>query len=107
MKEKMNFKTSINWNKIRLFLKIGILGATFILVGDFLMGWGVKDMSLNGIESEASLYLKVSDGRMFWSSLLGMIGVPIAFLGHIGIYKLLKPYSKKYSRLYLIGILGF
>ncbi|MGI5847692.1 MAG: DUF6796 family protein [Candidatus Cryptobacteroides sp.] len=78
-----------------------------ILVGDFLMGWGVRNASLYGLEGQVSQYLTVSDGRMFWSSLLGLIGVPIACLGHFGVYKLLKPYSRKYAKLYLIGILGF
>lgn len=97
----------IKWNKVRLLLKIGIVGAVVILVGDLLMGWGVKDMSLSGIEQQVSQYLMVSDSRIFWSSFLGLLGVPIACVGHFGIYKLLKPYSKKYAKLYAIGILGF
>ena len=71
------------------------------------MGWGVKNMSLSGLEQQVSQYLTVSDRRMFWSSLLGLLGVPIACVGHFGVYKLLKPYSRKYAKLYLIGILGF
>ncbi len=104
---KEEFKEKINWGKVRLLLKIGILGAVIILIGDLLMGWGVKDMGLSGIEQQVSQYLTVSDGRRFWSSILGLIGVPIACVGHFGLYKTLKPYSRKYARLYLIGILGF
>lgn len=89
------------------FLKIGLIGAFLILVGDFLMGWGVKDESLSGIESQVSQYLTVSDSRMFCSSLLGLVGVPFACLGHFGIYKLIKLYSQKYSKMYMIGGLGF
>ncbi len=107
MKEKAIFKENINWDRISLLLKTGITGAFIILAGDFLMGWGVRDLNLSGIEGQISQYLTVSDGRMFWSSLLGMIGVPLAFVGHLGIYKLFKPYSRKYARLYLIGMLGF
>ncbi len=107
MRYKMKLNEDINWDKVSFLLKIGIVGAIVILVGDLLMGWGVKDMSLSGIEQQVSQYLTVSDGRMFWSSLLGLIGVPIACVGHFGIYKLLKPYSQKYAKLYAIGILGF
>ena len=107
MQDEMKLNENINWNKVRLLLKIGIVGAIIILIGDFLMGWGVKDMNLSGIEQQVSQYLTVSDGRMFWSSLSGLIGVPIACVGHFGIYKLLKPYSQKYAKLYAIGILGF
>ncbi len=107
MKEKVLFKEDINWNKLALFMKIGLIGAFLILVGDFLMGWGVKDESLSGIESQVSQYLTISDSRMFCSSLLGLVGVPLACIGHFGIYKLIKLYSQKYSKMYMIGGLGF
>lgn len=107
MKKELKYKEEIDGDKVRLLLKIGIVGAVIILIGDFLMGWGVKDMGLSGIEQQVSQYLTVSDGKMFWSSILGLIGVPIACVGHLGLYKTLKPYSRKYARLYLIGILGF
>ena len=44
---------------------------------------------------------------MVWAAVCGFAGVPIAVIGHYGIYQLLKPYSRKYSRLYAVGILGF
>ncbi|NLL92137.1 MAG: hypothetical protein GX222_06965 [Ruminococcaceae bacterium] len=97
----------IDWGKVSLFLKIGLIGALIILIGDFLMGWGVRDESLGGIEGQVSQYLTISDSRMFWSSLLGSIGVPLACLGHFGIYKLIKPYSLKYAKLYALGGFGF
>ena len=94
-------------NRIALLLKIGILGALVILAGDLLMGWGVKDDSLTGIRGQLSPYLTLSEGRMFWAAVFGFTGVPIAVIGHYGIYQLLKPYSPKYSRMYGLGILGF
>ena len=102
-----NINDKIDYDKIRLYLKIGILGACIVLAGDILMGWGLKDASLSGIESTASQYLGVSDKRMYISSLCGLIGVPIAVIGHVGIYKMIKPYSAKYAKLYLVGTLGF
>ena len=103
--EKRN--TDLDWSKIALFLKAGILGACIILAGDLLMGWGVRDTSLTGMKATLSPYLTISDGKMFWAALFGFTGVPLAVLGHFGIYKLLKPYSRKYALLYAIGILGF
>ena len=97
----------IEWNQIALFLKIGIVGAVVILAGDLLMGWGLRDPEQTGIARQLSPYLTVSDGRMFWASVFGFAGVPIAVVGHCGIYKLLKPYSAKYAKLYAVGILGF
>ncbi len=107
MKEEKKLKEDIDWDRIALFLKVGLIGAFIILAGDFLMGWGVRDESLSGIEGQVSQYLTLSDSRMFCSSSLGLIGVPLACLGGLGVYKLIKPYSQKYSKLYAIGILGF
>ncbi|HNZ25832.1 MAG TPA: hypothetical protein PLG34_00110 [Spirochaetota bacterium] len=87
-------------------LAIGIAGASINLAGDMLMGWGARDASLTGVEGYVSQYLTIADWRMFWSALLGLIGVPVSLVGHIGIYKLIKPYSKKYARLYGVGIFG-
>ena len=107
MEDKNKLKKDIDWDKIALLLKIGIIGALFLVVGDFLMGWGIKDMSLRGIEGQISQYPGVSDKRMFWSAICGLIGVPVEIVGHFGIYKTIKPYSLKYARLYAIGNLGF
>lgn len=107
MKTETIGKGEINWERVSLFIKTGLMGAFMILAGDFLMGWGVRDVRLPGIEGQVSQYLAISDSRMFWSSLLGLLGVPIATVGHLGVYKLLKPYSQKYAKLYAIGILGF
>ena len=106
MTEEIKRKEKINWDKVRLLLAIGIVGAGINLAGDVLMGWGVRNTRLPGIEGQISQYLTIADWRMFWSALLGLIGVPISAIGHIGIYTLIKPYSKKYARLYSVGIFG-
>ena len=101
-----NVKNS-SYGKIAFLLKLGIAGAVIILAGDLLMGWGIKDISKTGIEYQLSQYLTLSDARMFRAAVFGFTRVPLAVLGHLGIYKLLKPYSQKYSRMYAAGIVGF
>ena len=100
-------RKEIDLRKIALFLKIGILGALVILAGDLLMGWGVRDEGAAGIQGQLSQYLTISRGRMFWASVFGFSGVPIAVIGHYGIYQLLKSRSVKYARMYGLGNLGF
>ena len=100
-------RNGIRRDRIALFLKLGILGALVILAGDMLVGWGVKDASLPTPEGQFSQYLTVSDTRLFWASVCGFLGVPVTVVGHYGIYRLLKPFSQKYARLYAVGILGF
>lgn len=107
MKNEIAIEETIEWNRIKRLMVIGLIGAIMILVGDFLAGWGVRDENLDGIEGLVSPYLMISDCRLFWSAILGSVGVPIAGVGHLGIYKLIKPYSRKYAKLYRVGILGF
>ena len=86
---------------------IGILGALIILVGDLIMGWGLKDLRIQGIESQIIQYRDVSDIRMIIASICGFSGVPVAVIGHYAIYKILKAYDVKEAKLYLLGMLGF
>ena len=98
---------SINREKIEKLLIIGVIGAVIILAGDLLMGWGVKDTKKTGLAQQLSPYLTLSDGKMVWAAVLGFTGVPIAVVGHYGIYQLLRPWSRKYAGCYALGILGF
>lgn len=106
MKVDMKFKEYIDWDRVRLLMKIGIAGAFLNLLGDLIAGWGVRDTSLSGIEGMVSHYLSISDNRMFLSAMLGLVGAPISVFGHVGIYKLIRPYSRKYANLFRTGLLG-
>jgi len=106
MMQEIIIKEDINWDRVTLLLKIGIVGAFINLAGDLLAGWGVRDMNLTGIEGLVSQYLAMSDRRMFWSAILGLVGAPVSVFGHFGIYKLIKPYSRQYAKLYGVGMLG-
>lgn len=106
MKEKIGCKEDINWDRVSFFLKIGIIGAFINLAGDLLSGWSVRDTSLKGIEGMVSPYLTMPDSRIFWSAMLGLIGAPVSVIGHLGIYKLIRPYSRQYSKLFGVGLMG-
>jgi len=106
MKNEIREKQNINWDRVRFLMKIGIIGAFINLAGDMLVGWGVRDTSLTGIEGLVSQYLTMSDSRLFCSAILGLIGAPVSVCGHVGIYKLIKPYSGKYAKMFGAGSLG-
>ena len=106
MKEEIKFEEGIDWGRIDLLIKTGIIGALINLAGDLLAGWGIRDTSLTGIERVVSQYLSMTDGRIFWSAMLGLVGAPTSVFGHFGIYKLIKPYSRRYAKLYGVGMLG-
>ena len=44
-------------------------------IGDWLLGYGVYDESLSGIEKKLSQYLVLSDTKIFWSAFLGLISI--------------------------------
>ena len=97
---------ALDWKRIRKLMCIGIFGALLTLVGDMLLGWGVHDPSIEGLEGFLSAYRDLSDGRIFWSALLGMIGIPLEALSTFAIYRVIAPYSERHAHLYRTGILG-
>ena len=67
----------MDWPRIRHLMKLGIFAALMVLAGDMLLGWGLHDASKPGMEGYLSAYLNLSDSRIFWSALLGLIGIPM------------------------------
>ncbi|MCR4618006.1 MAG: hypothetical protein K5669_07465 [Lachnospiraceae bacterium] len=74
-----------DWGRIAHLFKIGIFASLLALIGgDMILGWGTMDMSLDGMEQYFSRYTDVSDVRIFWSGLLGMIGITLENKCHGG-----------------------
>ena len=102
--------SSLDWNRIRRLMCIGIFAACMVLAGDMLLGWGMHDPSRTGLEGFLSMYLGLSDRRIFWSSFLGLIGIPLEALCYFAIYRLIASYSQHYAHVYrsaIFGILAF
>ena len=96
----------LDWNRIRKLIRIGLFAGVMVLIGDMLLGWGVRDPQLTGLEGKLSAYLVLSDGRIFWSSFLGLIGIPLECLCYFAIYRMIAPYSAQYAHRYRSGIFG-
>lgn len=97
---------SPDWNRIRHLLKVGIFAALTVLTGDMLLGWGVSDPSITALPALFTRYLSVSDGRIFASALLGLIGIPVECLCWFAIYRMIVPCSERDAHAYRAGILG-
>ena len=95
-----------DWPRIARLMKIGIAAALMVLAGDMLLGWGMHDAEKSGMEGFLSAYLNLSDGRIFWSALLGLIGIPIEALCCFAVYQLIASYSARLAHMYRSGILG-
>ena len=99
--------SKLDWQRIRKLMIIGLCAGIMVLVGDMLLGWGVSDEKLSGIERKLSTYLTLSDTRIFWSSILGFIGIPLEGLCYFGIYRLMAGKSPKLAHMYRSGIFGY
>lgn len=100
------YKPRLDWDRIRHLMKIGIMAAVMVLAGDMLLGWGKADMTASGMQQYFSRYLTVSDSRIFWSALLGLIGIPVECMSWAAIYRLIVPYSSQQAHAYRAGLIG-
>lgn len=95
-----------DWPRITHLLKLGVFASLIVLAGDMILGWGVSDPSVTGIPVFLTRYLSVSDGRIFASALLGLIGIPVECLCWFAVYRMIKPFSEKDAHAYRAGIIG-
>ncbi len=98
-------RTELDMPRIRHLMKIGLVTAIVALVGDILLGYGTVDAAESDIPV-MSRYLTVSDKRIFWSAILGMIGIPLECLCYFSIYRLIAAKSEKYAHTVRAGIFG-
>ena len=103
---KIGISSEYDKKRIAHLFKIGIFAAVMVLIGDMLLGWGTVDESMSGMDQYYSRYLTVSDARIVWSAVLGLIGIPLECLSYFGIYRCIAVKSEKYAHRYRSGILG-
>ena len=99
--------SSLDWPRIRKLFIIGLIGGIMTFVGDWLLGYGVYDESLTGLEKKLSQYLILSDGTLFWSAFLGLIGISLEGLCYFGIYRLIASGSMKHAHIFRSGVFGY
>ncbi|MCM1145287.1 MAG: hypothetical protein NC407_11315 [Lachnoclostridium sp.] len=102
----IGISSELDMPRIRHLMKIGLVAALMVLTGDMLLGYGAADAEAYGIPVTFARYLTVSDGRIFWSAMLGMIGIPLECLCYFAIYRLIAYKSEKYAHTYRAGIFG-
>ncbi|MCM1263476.1 MAG: hypothetical protein NC313_12235 [Butyrivibrio sp.] len=102
----IGISSELDMPRIRHLMKIGLVAAFMVLAGDMLLGYGAAKTEVYGIPVTFARYLDVSDIRIFWSALLGMIGIPLECLCYFAIYRLIAGKSEKYAHTYRAGIFG-
>jgi len=102
----IGIENNLDWQRIRHLFKLGMIASVMVLIGDMLLGWCVPDPALSGMEAYFSKYRTVSDARIFFSALLGLIGIPVEVLSYFGVYRLMADRSPRHAHAYRAGILG-
>ncbi|MCM1426972.1 MAG: hypothetical protein NC118_10230 [Eubacterium sp.] len=102
----IGISSELDMPRVRHLMKIGLVAAIMVLTGDMLLGYGAADAEVSGIPVTFARYLTVSDRRIFWSAVLGMIGIPLECLCYFAIYRLIAYKSEKYAHTYRAGIFG-
>lgn len=97
----------LDWPRIRRLLKIGLLASVLHVIGDMILGWGLEDEALTGLERMLSAYTGTSDGGIFAAALLGLLGMVLEGLAYFGVYRLIASYSQKDAHSLRTGILGY
>lgn len=98
--------TELDWPRIQHLLRLGIAAALMVLAGDMLLGWGLSDPNVTEIPAVFTRYLSVSDGRIYASAILGLIGIPVECLCWFAVYRMIGAYSEKDAHVYRAGIIG-
>ena len=98
--------SQLDWKRIRKLFLIGLSGAIMTFIGDWILGYGVCDESLSGLQKKLSQYPALSDGTLFWSAFLGLIGISLEGLCYFGIYRLISSFFRKISH-HVLGAEGF
>lgn len=98
--------STVDWVRIRKLLRIGLIAGCMGLVGDMILGYGVYDGSLTGLEKTLSAKITKTDMQLFWAAFLGFIGIPLEGLSYFGIYRLMAERSLKHAHAYRSGIFG-
>lgn len=103
----IGIESKLDWPRIRKLLMIGLIASCIVFVGDMLLGYGADDGKLSGPEGMLSRFIRLSDTRIFWSAILGFIGIPVEGLCYFGIYRLMAEKSPEHAHAYRSGIIGY
>lgn len=97
----------LDWPRIRKLLSIGLLASVLHLIADLLIGWGVQDPALSGIERMFSAYGQLGNSAIYAAATIGMISIILEGLSYFGVYRLMAEQSPKHAHRYRTGILGY
>ena len=61
----IGIESQLDWPRIRKLLFIGLFAGCLVFIGDWILGYGVKDSGLGGLEGKLLTYTGKSDSVYF------------------------------------------
>lgn len=102
----IGISSELDMTRITYLMKLGLIFSLICISADIILGYGSANAEEYGLPPAFARYLSVSDGGIFWSSFIGLIGIPIECLCYFSIYRLIASQSQKYAHMYRSGIIG-
>ncbi|MGN0655684.1 MAG: DUF6796 family protein [Ruminiclostridium sp.] len=102
----IGIESKLDWMRIRKLLIIGFIAGCMVFAGDMILGYGVYDHDLTGLERTLASKAAKTDVQLFWAAFLGFVGIPLEGLSYFGIYRLIAERSPKHAHAYRSGIFG-
>ena len=99
--------TMVDKSKVKQLYLLGVFGALLTFVGDFILGYGVEDTTLTGINMMMSSLTNASEISLCLAAVLGLIGISLEGLSYFSIYGLIKPNNERLAHSYRTGIIGY
>lgn len=93
----IGIESSLDWQRIRKLLRIGLVASVTHLAADMLLGWGRQDESLSGMMRMFSAYGQLGNGAIYAAAMIGMLSILLEGLSYFGIYRLIVVKSQKYA----------
>ena len=103
----IGIESQMDWQRIHKLLSIGAVVSVFHLIADILLGWGVQDQTLSGMERMFSAYGQLGNRAIYVAAIMGMLSIVLEGLSYFGIYRLMAGQSPKHAHHYRSGILGY
>lgn len=103
----IGIESQLDWPRIKKLLTIGLFAGCLVFVGDWMLGYGIRDAGLSGLEGKLSTYAGKKDSVYIWSAILGLLGIVLEGLSYFGIYRLMAEKSPEHAHKLRTGIIGY
>ena len=98
---------SLDRDRIKKLLTIGLFASILTGIGDFLLGYAKNTAGFSVATSVMASAPNLADWQMIAGGLLGFFGIFLEGLSYFAVYRLMADAAPKYAHIYRAGIFGY